>query len=344
MKPQSYLRSALRIFLRNRSGVAGLVIVVLLFATALFAPLLAGEEPLIMIDNGGISFPVLSVPQQHRETDWQLLRSYRNLPEWQHGLLPQPLMPQQPAALFPPVPWDPARVDMGNLLATPSSAHPCGTDNLGRDILSRLIHGTRIAVAVGIVAMGIAALIGMLLGSLAGYFGGRTDMLISRLIEIVICFPVLFLILAVLAFLPPSIINIMVVIGITGWTGIARLIRAEILKVKQMEYIAAARTLGYSHPRILLRHILPNTVAPVFVSISFGIAGSILTETALSFLGFGVQPPTASWGQVLSLAREFPSYPHLAVFPGIAIFLAVTGYNLVGEALRDALDPRLRHR
>lgn len=339
-----FWKTTAKLFLRSKSGVTGLVIVGLLLFTAMFAPLLAGEVPLLLADRHGVSFPVVGTPERYAQVDWQLLRAYNKLPAWQREGVPQVIRPETVTALFPLVPHDPARVEMGRLLQTPSAAHPCGTDNLGRDILSRIIHGTRIAVAVGIVAMGIAAVIGMILGSLAGYYGGKTDMAVSRFIEVVICFPVLFLILAVLAFLPPSIINIMIVIGITGWTGIARLIRAEILKVKQMEYVSAARALGYSNRRILLRHILPNAVAPVFVSISFGIAGSILTETALSFLGFGVQPPTASWGQVLSLAREFPSYPHLAIFPGLAIFAAVTGYNLVGEALRDALDPRLRLR
>jgi peptide/nickel transport system permease protein len=219
--------------------------------------------------------------------------------------------------------------------------HILGTDNLGYDVLARIIHGTQVALSVGIVAMGIAAIIGIALGSLAGYFGGRADMVISRLIEIVICFPLLFLILTVLAFLPPSIYNIMIVIGITGWTGIARLVRGEILKVREMDYVKAARASGLPDTRILWRHVLPNALAPVFVSISFGIAGAILTETALSFLGFGVQPPDPSWGQILSLAREYPSRIWLTVFPGLAIFITVTGYNMVGEALRDALDPRL---
>jgi peptide/nickel transport system permease protein len=243
---------------------------------------------------------------------------------------------------MPPIPFHPTKVWLEEYLLPPGEqGHILGTDNLGHDILARIVHGTRIALSVGIVAMGIAAVIGIILGSLAGYFGGTTDIIISRLIEIVICFPMLFLILTVLAFLPPSIYNIMIVIGITGWTGIARLVRGEILKVREMDYVKAARASGLPDLRILWRHVLPNSLAPVLVSISFGIAGSILTETSLSFLGFGVQPPDPSWGQILSLAREYPTRMWLAIYPGLAIFITVIGYNMVGEALRDALDPRL---
>jgi peptide/nickel transport system permease protein len=195
---------------------------------------------------------------------------------------------------------------------------------------------------VGFVAVGIALFIGLLFGSLAGYYGGVVDLLISRLIEVMMCFPFFFLILAVIAFLPPSIFNIMIVIGITRWTSIARFARGEIMKIKQQDYTQAARALGASDRKIIFKHILPNSIAPVLVTATFGIANAILIEAALSFLGMGVQPPYASWGGILALAREFVNVAWwLTVFPGFAIFLTVTAYNLAGEGLRDATDPRL---
>lgn len=316
-------------FLANRTGRIGLAIVGFFVLLAILAPLLANDAPIVLIRGGTWYFPALFDYSEFSNVDWRV---------W---------LESQPydSALMPPVPFSPVRVRLDEALLPPGEkGHLLGTDNLGYDVLARIIHGSRIALSVGIVAMGIAACIGILLGSLAGYFGGTVDIVISRLIEIVICFPLLFLILTVLAFLPPSIYNIMIVIGITGWTGIARLVRGEILKVREMDYIKAAQAAGYPDRRIIARHVLPNALAPVFVSVSFGIAGSILTETALSFLGFGVQPPDPSWGQILSLAREYPSRIWFTVFPGLVIFLTVTGYNMIGEALRDALDPRLARR
>ena len=178
---------------------------------------------------------------------------------------------------------------------------------------------------------------------MAGYFGGMTDLIISRLIEIMICFPTFFLILTVLAFVGPSIYNIMIVIGITSWTGIARLTRGEFLKFRHQDFVLAAKTVGVSTPRLLIKHILPNSLAPVFVSATFGVAAAILVESSLSFLGFGVQPPTASWGEILSQSRDFMDIAWwLTLFPGLAIFLTITAYNLVGEGLRDAIDPKLK--
>jgi peptide/nickel transport system permease protein len=206
-----------------------------------------------------------------------------------------------------------------------------------------MIYGTRISMSVGFVAVGIYVLIGILLGALAGYFGGFVDTLISRIIEIIICFPVFFLILTVMAFLKPSIYNIMIIIGLTGWTGIARLMRGEFLRLKNQEFVLAARGLGASDYRIIFRHILPNGMAPIIVSATFGIAGAILTESALSFLGFGVPQPTASWGDILNNGRNdiYHSW-WLTVFPGVMIFLTVTAFNLIGETFRDIMDPRLR--
>ncbi|MEQ8818761.1 MAG: ABC transporter permease [Sumerlaeia bacterium] len=219
--------------------------------------------------------------------------------------------------------------------------HLLGTDTNGRDVLSRMIYGARISMLVGIVAVSLYLSIGIILGAVAGYFGGWTDLALSRLIEVVICFPVLFLILSVQAMLDPSIINIMVMLGLVGWTGAARLQRGEFLRIVNLDYIQAIRALGGSHLRIIFRHVLPNAIGPILVLASFGIAGSILVESALSFLGFGVPQPTASWGDLLNNGRnDIQGLWWLTVFPGFAIFLTVTCFNLVGEGVRDALDPR----
>lgn len=221
--------------------------------------------------------------------------------------------------------------------------HHMGTDGIGRDVCARMIWGGRISLSVGIVAVSIYLTIGILVGSLAGFFRGWVDLIISRIIEVVICFPSFFLILTIVAFMGSGIFNIMLVIGLTGWTGVARLVRGEFLRLADQEFVLAGRALGYSSLRIILRHILPNAMAPVLVSATFGIAGAILTESALSFLGFGIQVPTPSWGGILSSGREsLIRAPFLILFPGIAIFITITAYNLVGEALRDASDPRLR--
>ena len=220
--------------------------------------------------------------------------------------------------------------------------HFLGTDESGRDVLVRVIHGARVSLSVGLVSVFMATVIGLVMGSLAAYYGGWADMLISRFLEIMICFPSFFLILAVIAVLDKrSIINIMLVIGLTSWTGIARLVRGEMLRHKKMDYVAASVALGASDTRTIFRQILPNSLAPVLVSISFGITGAILTEASLSFIGFGVTPPTPTWGQLLSETRESPlANWWLAVFPGAVLFVSVVAYNLAGEALRDALDPR----
>jgi peptide/nickel transport system permease protein len=209
--------------------------------------------------------------------------------------------------------------------------------------MARMIHGTRISLSVGFVAVSIYTVIGIFLGALAGFYGGRVDMVISRLIEVMMCFPTFFLILTVLAFLPPSIYNIMVVLGLTGWTGVARLVRGEFLKQRKIDYVSAAKVVGASDLRIIFYHILPNSLAPVLVSATFGIAGAILTESALAYLGFGVPPPTPSWGEILSQSKQYIDFAWwLTIFPGVAIFITITAYNLVGEGLRDAVDPRLK--
>lgn len=240
-------------------------------------------------------------------------------------------------------PYDPSYIDIKSILKPPSYEHPLGTDQLGRDVLSRIIWGARISLMVGFVAIGIAAVIGVFLGAMAGYYGGYVDTIIMRFVDIMLCFPTFFLILAVVALLEPSIWNIMIVIGATGWMGMARLIRAEILSVKERDYVLAARALGASHARIIWRHIIPNAMAPVLVAATLGVAAAILTESALSFLGIGVQPPTPSWGNILTAGKDSIEVAWwLSFYPGMAILITVLGYNLLGEGIRDAIDPRLR--
>lgn len=220
--------------------------------------------------------------------------------------------------------------------------HLLGTDESGRDVLVRIIHGARVSLSVGFVSVFLATVIGLVMGSLAAYYGGWVDMAISRFLEIMMCFPSFFLILAVIAVLDRrSIINIMLVIGLTSWTEVARLVRGEMLRQKKLDYVSASIALGAEDTRTIFRHILPNSMAPVLVSISFGITAAILTEAGLSFIGFGVTPPTPTWGQLLSETRDSPlANWWLAVFPGMVLFLSVAAYNLAGEAIREALDPR----
>jgi peptide/nickel transport system permease protein len=240
-------------------------------------------------------------------------------------------------------PHDPSRIDPAAVLAAPSAEHVFGTDTLGRDIFSRIVYGARISLGIGFVAVGIAALVGIFFGSIAGYYGGKVDWAIMRFVDIMLCFPVFFLILAVIAFLEPSIRNIMAVIGLTSWMGMARLVRAEVLTLKERDFISAARVMGASDVRIIVRHLVPNAIGPVLVSATLGIGAAILTESALSFLGIGVQPPVPSWGNILMDGKSTLGVAWwLTVFPGLFITLTVLSYNLIGERLRDILEPRIR--
>lgn len=247
-------------------------------------------------------------------------------------------------AVFAPIPYGYARTDLKFREQPPNREHWLGTDDVGSDVLCRLIHGSRISLSVGFVAVGISCLIGILIGSMLGYFGGKVDFIGMRLVEIMMAIPTFFLIITIVAFFPRSLLNIMVIIGITSWTGDARFLRAEFLKLRKQDFVQAALSLGLPLRRILFRHMLPNGIAPVLVNATFGIAGAIFIEAALSFLGFGVAPPTPSWGQMLSLGVSTTGrfLWWLTLSPGLAIFLTVTAYNLVGEGLRDAIDPRLR--
>lgn len=239
-------------------------------------------------------------------------------------------------------PADPNAIDAWQVLSPPSWQHWFGTDELGRDVFSRMIFGSRISLKVGFVAVGIAVSIGTLVGLLSGYYGGLVDGCLMRLVDIMLCFPAFFLILAVITFLEPSIWYIMIVIGLTSWMGVARMVRAETLSIREMDYITAARCIGCSDLRIIFRHILPNALSPVLVSATLGVAGAILTESALSFLGIGVQPPTPSWGNILTSGKDYIEFAWwLSLFPGLAILVTVLAYNLLGEGIRDAFDPRV---
>jgi peptide/nickel transport system permease protein len=239
-------------------------------------------------------------------------------------------------------PYDPTTIDVYNVLSPPGKAHWLGTDELGRDLLSRIIWGSRVSLKVGVVAVSIALMIGILVGSVAGFYGGKIDALLMRFVDIMLAFPTFFLILAVIAILEPNIYTIMAVIGVTGWMDVARLVRAEFLSLKERDFVDAGRAIGIINARLIFRHILPNALSPVFVAATFGVAGAILTESGLSFLGLGVQPPDPSWGNILTSGKDNIEIAWwLSLYPGLAILITVLSYNLVGEGLRDALDPRL---
>jgi peptide/nickel transport system permease protein len=328
VKSQSYSAIVWRQYKKNRLAVAGLVVVCVLFVIALFAPLIANDRPLIMHYKGNWYFPAFSLSADLTGIDFEELRKNRSEDVW---------------ALFTVIPYSPGAYDLSRILERPSSDHLLGTDGEGRDVLSQIVWGSRVSLSVGFIAVGIAVIIGIFLGMLAGYYGGTTDIIISRIIEVMMCFPTFFLILAVLAFVGPSIYNIMIVIGVTGWTGVARLIRGEFLKLRHREFVIAARVSGANDRRIVTRHLLTNAISPVLVIATFGVASAILVEASLSFLGFGVPPTTPSWGSLLSTAQEFMDVAWwLTLAPGFAIFVTVTAYNLIGEGLRDAIDPNLK--
>lgn len=417
---ESYWERVSRQFKKNRIAVYSLRFIYALIFIALFADFLANEKPLVAKYQDEIYFPVLKGyavdldladwPEDFQNADWHDLDF-----EW---------------SVFPPIPYSPTNIDIMNSqfvgpfeeqnIESNRWRHWLGTDNIGHDVLSGMIHGTRIALLVGLVSMGIATLIGIFLGSIAGYFGDNRlkitliglilnivfiifglfyafgsrgyllsdalgesfslfmwelllslllltafialanliayflknvpilrkkiqvpiDLMISRLIEIMLSIPVLFLIISIAAIAKPSIFTVMAIIGLTSWTSIARFMRGELLRIRNLEYIEATHALGFSELRIIMRHAIPNALAPVLVAVAFGIAAAILIEATLSFLGIGVPAETLTWGSMLSLARESPDAWWMAIIPGVAIFITVTIYNLVGEGLTDALDPR----
>jgi peptide/nickel transport system permease protein len=325
-KSLGYWGSVWKKFKGDKLALAALILIITLFGVAIFQNFLAGNQPIILKYEGKYYFPVLFRYNEFFGTNFKKLD--KNLPAGDF-------------AIFPPVRYSPTENDLLSILESPSKTHLFGTDDRGRDVLSRMIHGARISLSIGFVAVGIAAVIGILLGGIAGYYGGTVDFFVSRLFEVMMTFPVFFLILTILAFRDPSIYNIMIVLGATGWTGIARLIRGEFLKLRKFEYIEAAVALGGTDMRVMMKHMLPNSLAPVLVDATFGVAGAILVESALSFLGFGVPPPDPSWGDVLSQSQRYVDFAWwLVLFPGAAIFLTVTSFNLVGEGFRNAIDPK----
>lgn len=353
VKPQpsrGYWSDVWRRYRGNLTAMLALAYVIVLSLVAILAPAIVGTKPLVAKYKGKIYFPFVGYL----------------IPSWEDPLIiktelrgrysPALMKRKDPKswALYPLVFQDPTRRvrqgewpnQPGNPFGDkgkPSQYNLLGTDALGYDVFAQLVHGTRLALLVGFVSTGIAATIGITLGALAGYFGGWVDVVISRIIEVMLCVPTLVLILALLAVVDRATVwHTMVVIGATSWTSIARLMRAEFLKLKTVEYVAAAKAIGASQSRVMFRHILPNALAPVLVPITFGIATAILIENGLSFLGFGSQRPNASWGTLLSSAQKNLEMWWLVIFPGIAIFTTVLAYNLIGEGLQEATDPRLR--
>ena len=249
------------------------------------------------------------------------------------------------ASIFSPylAPFPPSEIDTSNILAAPSLTHPMGTDILGRDVLSRIIFGSGVSLSVGFVAVGISTFIGVILGAISGYYSGLADRIIMRFVDVMLCFPSFFLILDVIAFVGPSIWNIMVVIGVTSWMGVTRLVRAEFLSIRERDFVQAAIAQGASDARIIFLHILPNAMAPILVAATLGVASAVLVESGLSFLGIGVQPPDPSWGNMLTEGKDNIEIAWwLSLFPGLAILITVMGYNMLGEGIRDSFDPRLK--
>jgi peptide/nickel transport system permease protein len=248
------------------------------------------------------------------------------------------------AALAGPVlwPYDASAQELAQRLQAPSLAHPLGLDELGRDILARLLQGARISLIVGLAVVSVSSTVGMLFGSIAGYFGGRVDDVISRVIDILMAFPGILLAIALVAVLGPSLVNVVLALSIIGWVGYARLVRGQALRAREFEFVHAARASGASAARIVIRHILPTAIPAVVIQATLGMAGAIIAEAALSFLGLGVQPPTPSWGTMLDAGRaHLFDAPHLTIFPGLAIALLVLGFNFLGDGLRDRVDPKM---
>lgn len=248
-------------------------------------------------------------------------------------------------AIFAPwlAPQDPYAQNLENNLAGPDSEHWFGTDRFGRDILSRVIYGARISLTIAVLSQSLALMIGLLVGTTAGYIGGKVDTILMRVVDVMFAFPDLLLAIAIMAAIGPGFANVFIAIALVGWASIARLVRGQVLSVREADYIQAGRALGLPGWRLIGRHILPNCISPVIVAVTLGMAGAIMSEAALSFLGLGVQPPTPSWGAMISLGRSYiRTAPWLTIFPGLAIALAVLGFNLLGDGLQEALNPQLR--
>jgi len=345
-KSPGFIKETWSRFRRRKLALFATVFIVFMGLVALFAPAIVGTKPIVCSYKGRLQFPCLG----YYSPSWEAVFTNENFQKRYPGKLKE--KDPQSWAIWPLFFNDPERrVDENewpDRPENPQSGGPTGmnffgTDSKGVDVFAQMVHGTRTALLVGFVSMGIASLIGLTMGSLAGYFGGWIDTLISRIIEVVMCIPTLILILALMAIVEsPTIWHMMVVIGMTGWTGIARLTRAEFLKLKRMDYVAAAQVIGVPQVQIMSRYLLRNSLAPVLVPITFGIAAAILIESSLSYLGFGTPPPTPSWGRVLKLGQTNYENWWLIFFPGFAIFITVLAYNLIGEGIQEATDPRLR--
>lgn len=321
-----------RRFKHNSIALAGFFVVCSLAFMALFADFIANDKPYYLQYRGAVYFPIFrsylvgmgvgSWPAELANVDFKKLPGS--------------------SAIFPPNPYRPSNINLLEPLESPSGKHWFGTDKLGRDVASGMIHGSRISLSIGFVAVGIAVMIGVALGAVAGYFGSWIDLVISRLFEIMLSIPTFFLLITVAALLPPSIFLTMAIIGATSWVGMARFTRNEFLRIRNLDYVTAAIALGVTDRKVMFKHILPNALAPVIVSVVLGIAGAILVESSLSFLGIGVPAELVTWGSILHEASTTTFAWWLAVFPGFAIFITVLAYYLVGEGLREVLDPRLR--
>jgi peptide/nickel transport system permease protein len=319
---------------RRLSLRIGSVLVGSLLLMAASAPLLSNDKPILLKPaNGRLMMPALA--------DYPLPVGIKTF------LAGAPAVWRDPPggvdfALHAPVPYSVTSTDLQAVLQPPNRRHWLGTDGLGRDIAARMIHAAGISMTIGICAVAISLGIGLLLGSLAGYFGGGVDSAVSRLLEIVFCFPTLILILALVG-VPGStgMVPIIIAIGVTRWTTVARYVRGEFLSLRERDFVRSARASGASHLRVIFRHILPHSLSPVLITAAFGVSGAVLLEAALSFLGFGIQPPTPSWGNILAEAADLLERGWwLALSPTVAIFLTVLGFNLIGDGMRDRLDPR----
>ena len=345
---RGFWREVWRRFSRRWLAMIALGYVVLIALAALFAPAIVGTKPLVCYYKGTYYFPAMGYFNSKWENPVFKKDRFR-------GVYPKSLEKKDPEgwAIYPLVYQDPyRRVRAGERpdqpanptrdRGKPNEYNLLGTNRAGVDVFAQMVHGAKTALLVGFVSMGISAVIGVLVGAFAGYFGGWVDMALSRLIEVVMCIPSLVLILALIAVLErPTIWHLMAVLGCTGWTGIARLTRGEFLRLKEADFVSAARAVGVGRLTIMFRHVFRNAMAPVLVPITFGIASAILTESALSFLGFGAPPPNPSWGTLLNAGRNNYQMWWLILFPGLAIFVTVLAYNLIGEALQEATDPRL---
>jgi len=321
-----------RRFKRNPIALTGFYVVCVFAFTALFADFLANDKPYYTQYKGKSYFPIF--------------RSYlvgMKLGQWPAELLNVEFKKLEGAqSFFPPIPYRPSTINLLEPLEPPSGRHWFGTDKLGRDVMAGMIHGSRISLSIGFVAVSIAVLIGVVLGAVAGYFGSWVDLVVSRLFEVMLSIPTFFLLITIAALLPPSLFLTMFIIGATSWVRMARFTRNEFLKIRNLDYVTAAIALGVGDRKVMFKHILPNALAPVIVSVVLGIAGAILVESSLSFLGIGVPAELVTWGSILHEASTTTYAWWLAVFPGFAIFITVLAYYLVGEGLREVLDPRLR--